>query len=200
MLIIDPLKIKNPDSYKPVFEKREIMKIMYDSASDASLLKNGYGIDVKSILDLRPAVSILEFEKQSLSAVLEKTLNLSPPNKKKFQMYNWLKRPLDPAALEYAMGDVAHLFKLKEKLFSMMYEKNLMEKFIHANLIVQNGEIKNNKIDRHKKAKGYRYLSSERKHLFKKLFDIRDEYARKVNKPPDYVFRNREPHVPLPGR
>ncbi|MBI9101169.1 MAG: 3'-5' exonuclease [Spirochaetales bacterium] len=191
-IIIDPLKLKKPEAYRKVFEKRELLKIMYDSASDASLMKNGYGIHIKSILDLRPAVSLLEFEKQSLSAALEQVLDIAPPNKKKFQMYNWMKRPIETQALEYAMGDVLHLYELKSELLKILDKKGLTDTFILRNLMAQNGEIKNNKIDRYKKAKGFRYLSGDKKELFKNEFNIRDEFARKLNRPPDYVFRNRD--------
>ena len=191
-LIVDPVRLTSPDDYREIFEKRGLMKIMYDSASDGSLLKNECGIDLKSVLDLRPAVSLLEFQKQGLSSVLEETLGLPPVNKKRFQMYNWMKRPLDPGAMEYAMGDVIHLFELKEELFRRLREKDLFDQYLLQNLMVQNGEIKSNKTDRHLKAKGYRRLKPRQQKLFKEVFELRDAWARKVNRPPDYVFRNQE--------
>ncbi len=189
-LIIDPIKLNEPDKYREIFEKRELLKIMYDSLSDASLLKNEYGIKVKSILDLRPAVTLLEFQKQSLSNVQETALGLKAINKKKFQKYNWMNRPVNPEAMEYAMGDVIHLYKLKDELFQRLISRDLMEKFIHKNIMIQNGIIKNNKPDRYKRAKGYRHLSNTGQRLFRDFFTIRDRFAQKVNRPPDYVFRN----------
>ena len=189
-IIIDPIRLKKPTEYRAVFERRNLLKIMYDSSSDASLLKNEYGIRLKSVLDLRPAVSLLDFPKQGLSSVLEETLGIPSVNKKRFQMYNWMKRPVEPGSLEYALGDVIHLFNLKEDLFNRLREKNRMDEYLLQNLMVQNTEIKNNHNDRHLKAKGYRSLKPEQQLLFKTVFDIRDSWAKKVNRPPDYVFRN----------
>ncbi len=70
-IIIDPFKFKNGEGIKRLFEKRDLLKIMYDSLSDAALLDTAYGIKLKSVLDLRPAVTLLKYPKQSLAHVLE---------------------------------------------------------------------------------------------------------------------------------
>ena len=41
-----------------------------DASSDMSLLKNTADIEVKSILDLRPAVELLDYEKKDLHSVV----------------------------------------------------------------------------------------------------------------------------------
>src|SRR4030042_2807828 len=57
-VIIDPLEIDN-HTLKILFESRNILKIVYDASSDSSLLKTTYNIEIKSLLDLRPAVEPL---------------------------------------------------------------------------------------------------------------------------------------------
>ena len=120
---------------KKFLEDRSIMKIMYDAAGDRAFLFKKYGIDLKTILDLQVAVSLLNFEKRDLSSILTKTLNVDTgKSKKKFQRYNWTRRPLSSTAIEYAIEDVIYLFELKDKLLSEIIKSGLLEQFIMKNL------------------------------------------------------------------
>ena len=89
---------------------------MYDASSNSSLLKNTYNIDIKSVLDLRPAVELLNFDKQDLHSVIAIELGITLTKKLKFQRYNWMKRPIDKEAIDYAINDVIYLFRLKDAL------------------------------------------------------------------------------------
>jgi ribonuclease D len=190
-IIIDPLKIKHGEGIKKLFEKRDLLKIMYDSLSDAALLESAHGIRLRSVLDLRPAVALLNYPKQSLAHVLDEELGIAPLNKKKFQQYNWMRRPISRAAIEYAMGDVTHLFRLKEALLDKLKHNGLLDAYILQNLMLQddsNGRKK--KPAKYEKAKGYNRLDKNRQELFKEIFLARDEIAKMLNRPPDYVFSN----------
>lgn len=190
-VIIDPFKFKNNEGIKRFFEKRDLLKIMYDSLSDAALLATAYGIRLQSVLDLRPAVALLKYPRQGLADVLSEELGIVPLNKKKFQQYNWMRRPLDKAAMEYAMGDVRYLFALKDALFERLRDAGLLDAYILQNLMLQGG--KNNdrvKLAKYEKAKGYNRLDKNRQEMFRDIFLLRDAFAKKLNKPPDYVFSN----------
>lgn len=190
-VIIDPLRLKNSGGIRRFFEKRDLLKIMYDSLGDAALLETAYGIRLQSVLDLRPAVSLLGYPKQGLAHVLCEELGIAPLNKKKFQQYNWMKRPISEAAIDYAMGDVRHLFRLKDALFDKLKARGLLDDYILQNLMLQDGAGgKKSKPAKYEKAKGYRQLDKHRQELFKTLFLVRDEFAKKLNRPPDYVFSN----------
>ena len=190
-VVIDPLRLKNGEGLRRFFEKRDLLKIMYDSLSDAALLEKAYGIRLYSVLDLRPAVALLDYPKQSLAHVLDEELGIAPLNKKKFQQYNWMRRPISKAAIEYAMGDVTHLFRLKEALFDKLKNKGLLDAYLLQNLMLQDGQNgKKNRQEKYEKAKGYNRLDKSRQEMFKEIFLVRDEFAKKLNKPPDYVFSN----------
>lgn len=190
-VVIDPLKLKNGEAIKRFFEKRDLLKIMYDSLSDAALLETAYSIRLQSVLDLRPAVALLNYPKQSLAHVLSEELGLAPLNKKKFQQYNWMRRPINKDALEYAMGDVRYLFRLKDALFDRLKNIGLLDVYILQNLMLQDGKNNHkNKLAKYEKAKGYNRLDKNRQEMFKEIFLLRDAFAKKLNKPPDYVFSN----------
>lgn len=190
-IIIDPFKFKNGEGIKRLFEKRDLLKIMYDSLSDAALLDAAYGIKLQSVLDLRPAVTLLKYPKQGLAHVLSEELGNAPLNKKKFQQYNWMRRPLDKTAVEYAMGDVRYLFRLKDALFDKLKNSGLLDAYILQNLMLQDGN-NNNKVKpaKYEKAKGYHRLDKNQQKMFKEIFILRDAFAKKLNRPPDYVFSN----------
>ncbi|MEA2101262.1 MAG: HRDC domain-containing protein [Thermodesulfobacteriota bacterium] len=189
-IIIDPFKFKDRDSIKKLLEKRDLLKIMYDSLSDAALLENEYNIRLKAVLDLRPAVTLLEHPKQSLAHVLDEELGIVPVNKKKFQRHNWMKRPINKDAIEYAMGDVRYLFRLKDALFDKLKNNGLLDTYILHNLMIQDGTSHKNKKAKHEKAKGYYRLDKRQQEIFKEIFTLRDAFAKRINKPPNYVFSN----------
>ncbi len=122
---------------------------------------------------------------------LSEELGNAPLNKKKFQQYNWMTRPLNKAAIEYAMGDVRYLFRLKDALFDKLKNNGLLDTYILQNLMLQDGK-NNNKVKpaKYEKAKGYHRLDKNRQEMFKEIFILRDAFAKKLNKPPDYVFSN----------
>ena len=181
-VIIDPLGIDN-HSLKELFENRDILKIMYDAASDSSLLKNACNIEMKSVLDLRPAVDLLNLNKQDLHSVIASELGITLTKKSKFQRHDWMKRPIDKEALEYAINDVTYLFRLKDALLKKLYTENLLDVFILKNLQVQNKDYFRNPDDKYRKIKGYHSLSGDEKGIFKKVFNIREKYAKKCNLP-----------------
>jgi ribonuclease D len=181
-VIIDPLQIDR-DTLKLLFENRDILKIMYDAASDSSLLKNACDIEMKSVLDLRPAADLLNMEKRDLHSVIASELGVVLNSKTKFQRHNWMTRPIAPEALEYAVNDVTYLFRLKDALLKRLYAENLLEMFILRNVQVQNKDYYRNPEHKHRKVKGYHTLSDDEKRTFKKVFYIREKYAKKYNMP-----------------
>jgi ribonuclease D len=190
-VLIDPLEI---DDYtlKTFFESRNILKIVYDAGSDSSLLKNAYNIELKSLLDLRPAVELLDYEKKDLHSVIAAELGVALTRKLKFQRHNWVKRPFDKEAIDYALNDVIYLFKLKDALFNKLYAGNLLDVFILKNLQVQNKDYARNPRDRYRKIKGYHELTNAEKSIFRKIFDIREKYAKMCNLPAYNVIKRED--------
>jgi ribonuclease D len=190
-VLIDPLEI-DVHTLKTFFESRNILKIVYDASSDSSLMKNAYNIDMKSLLDLRPAVELLNFDKQDLHSVIAAELGITLTSKSKFQRHNWTKRPFDKEAIDYALNDVIYLFKLKDALFNKLYSRNLLDVFILKNLQVQNKDYTRNPRDRYRKIKGYHDLTNDEKGIFRKIFDIREKYAKMCNMPAYNVIRRED--------
>ncbi len=188
--IIDPFKMPI-NHIKEIMEKRTIMKIMFDAAGDRAFLYKNCGIDIKTVLDLQVAVILLNYERRDLSSVLRAAINYeSGRSKKKFQMYNWSRRPLSPEAIDYALSDVTNLFKLKDKLLKDIITDGLIEKFISKNIQVQNKAHIYNVKPGLLRGKLFDSLKKEEKNIFEKIFAIRERFAQKLNLPPNLIINS----------
>ena len=189
---VDPFKVA-PESLKAFFEDRAILKIMYDCASDGSLLFDNYGIILRSVLDLRPVPDLLNFEKKDLSSVLNVALGLDVIKKKQFQMHNWMRRPIDHEAMDYALDDVAELFRLKDWMFARLLEQGLLDEYIRRNMAVQHeGRPKENKKPRIMKTPDFESLDATKRKRFMRVYEAREEIAKRLNLPPNTVVANAE--------
>ena len=187
--IIDPLKINN-DSLRMLFESRDIMKLMYDASGDAHLLKRANDLAIKSILDLRPAVDLLNYEKQDLHSIISAELGVVLLNKLEYQRRNWMLRPIPEDALQYALSDVTFLMPLKDILLKKLIEKKLLDRFLLKNLQVQNKDIVAEPKPHYERMPGYRDLDEHRKGMLRRVFAIRDRYAQMYNVPPYRIIAN----------
>jgi ribonuclease D len=189
-VLIDPFRVP----IRPIqefLENRSILKIMFDAAGDRAFLYKNCGIDPLSILDLQAAAILLDYEKRDLSSVLKQALGLdSGRSKKRFQKYNWCTRPIDPKAIDYALGDVIHLFDLKEQLLADIVGNSLLDQFILKNTQSQNKPHIYDKRPSLFRSSKYKALSGPEQRVFKVLFDLRDRVAKHVNLPPNTVLLN----------
>jgi len=188
-IIIDPFDIKDK-TLRNLFENRDILKIMYDAPNDISLLVNSKNMTIKSILDLRPGVELLEYKKKDLHSVIQAELGIELKHKAKFQGYNWLRRPLPEEALEYALNDVLYLPHLKDIILRKIYENQLLDIFMLRNIRVQNRDYFIDPKDTYKRIKGYHGLNDEDKPRFQQLHTVREKYAKLINIPSAYIIPN----------
>lgn len=191
LLLIDPLKMGD-EVLRLLFESRDILKVMYDASGDLSLLKRVHGIEIMSILDLRPAVELLGYEKKDLASVIAAELGVVLTGKVKNQKRNWLIRPIDKNAIQYALDDVRYLLPLKDRVLARLTQKKLMDRYILKNSQVQNRVFSENASDKYVKITGYSNLQPHEQDIFRRVFDVRDDYARMYNLPPFQVIGNKD--------
>ena len=188
--VIDPFFISKEELAKTL-ENRKIMKIFYDATSDSTLVYKQYGIKMQAVYDLKFMVDILDFEKKGLDSVIFRLLNITISKKKKFQQYNWTLRPVNSEAMQYALSDVEHLFKLKDLLFDLIAQENKTEEFIFL-LIKKSVDFDKKYIPGIMKSMDFRNLKSAEKSLLRKIFDIREEIAKELNVPPNLVMAKKQ--------
>lgn len=189
LVIVDPFKV-GTSALKAFLESPGLAKIMYDCASDGTLVADNYGIKLGPVIDLKPAVDVLEFPKRDLSTILGEVLGLQVIKKKKFQMYNWMRRPLDPEAVEYALGDVSQLYRLRDGLLDRLQAAGQLEAWREKNRRQQPDGIKHPKRPRLFKTREFAALTKAQQDRFTALFEKREILAHGFNLPPNSVVEN----------
>ena len=183
--IIDPFKVSTEELQK-LLESR-IIKIFFDASSDRMLIYRQYKIRLKAVLDLKHHVEVLELEKRGLNSLLDDMLGIRVS--KKFQMYNWTKRPINRDAMKYALEDVKYLFRLQDLLHRRIEEEGKVHQLIGA-LVQQDVDYDKKSIPAYRKRKGYKTLSAGKKALADQVYELREETAKQLNWPPANVISN----------
>jgi len=113
--LVDALKVSK--TALKIFLESDIQKIMFDCSSDSTLVRRESGIILNNIFDIRVLAKAVGYY-GNLAGLIVRNLKIENlnTNKKQKQMSNWMKRPLSPEQLLYALGDVKYLFDLKESL------------------------------------------------------------------------------------
>ncbi|MGB4406297.1 MAG: 3'-5' exonuclease [Sphaerochaeta sp.] len=181
--LIDPFKVSEV-ALKTFLEDPDLEKVMFDCASDSALVRKAYGIALANAFDIRVQALALGYT-GNLTGLIELHLGVqeekSTKSKKKNQMTNWLKRPLKEEQVQYALGDVAHLFALKILLTTLVEEKNLTEQVEKTMLTV--AKPKGPDKPGWTKFASWKFMNKEEKTYLKHFFLARDTMARKYNVP-----------------
>lgn len=185
--IVDPVRIGR-DALAALFEHDSLAKLMYDASSDQALLFKSFGFRIRPLIDLRPAADLLEFTRRDLGSLLEQTLGLTIERKKRYQQYNWTRRPIERGAIEYALLDVAHLYTLHDELRRQLAERNLLAEFERRNEEIQSRPIDLDRQPRLFRSGEYLRLNKSERARFDRLYELRDGCARELDVPPDWVL------------
>lgn len=186
--IIDPFCISNSE-IKKTLEDTRVLKIAFDSGSDKKLILDQYDVMINSVYDLKPFVNVLRFEHKGLDSVIEKELNIKIEHKKKYQLYNWIKRPIQEDAIEYALNDVRYLFELRDCLLEKVKENHLIDQLIIG--IIRNSNYKSKSIKpKIFRTNEFKSLSDIEKNRFEQIYALRESIALESNFPPSNIISN----------
>ena len=112
--VIDPLQLDNLAVLKPVFKRRDILKIFHGADYDIRSLYRDFKISINNLFDTELACRFLGLKETGLEAVLKKRYNVRLD--KKYQRKDWSKRPLPQEMIAYAAKDVRYLIPLAKSL------------------------------------------------------------------------------------
>jgi ribonuclease D len=182
--IVDPLALQDPAHLKPLLESPPWELVWFDAGNDLLSFQHALGIKPAPILDLAVAARLL-----GKSGGLQSLTGQggSARSKDKFQRANWLRRPLSPALLDYAISDVMHLFSLSDALMKELEDKGLTEAFRTKNLETQNAERAWDPYANFTRIPGYNRLSRNDRRSAQVLWYARELYGRMHDMPPGNV-------------
>ena len=167
------------------FFSLDARKLWFDCQSDQALVYKKYGLKIKNIYDLRVLAQALGFQGNLISLEKEYLGIDIKINKKKNQQANWMKRPIDPDNLEYALLDVAYLMDLEKVLAEKIKEKKLsknIERRMKSVTSVREPEPGWMRIG------PWRKYNEKQRVLIKDIYISRDKIARRFNVPASRVL------------
>ncbi len=189
--VIDPFQISK-EQLKSFLEDKKIVKLGYGCESDMSLLFKQYQIRIKALYDLKIMVDVLEIEKKGLGDVNKLLLGIEgESNKKKYQMHNWTRRPIDKQAIEYALSDVAYLFSLRTVLLDKILSQGLFGLLLEQ-FVKKEYDYEKIPIPTIFKSREFGDLHKDEKERAKLIYEIREKYAKEQNCPANDILLNKD--------
>jgi ribonuclease D len=185
--IIDVLSLQQIEPVLEMLENPGIEKIFHDASFDVRILSHQFNCCPRNIFDTQIAALLLGKEKLGLEDLLMDVLGVSCTGD--FQMADWTRRPLPEKMLAYAVCDTAYIIRLKEALCTEL-EKLGRLPWLQEELELLNGKKLTLKKSTYQDLRGIRTLSGRERSILKTLFSLREEMAKKTNKPPYQIIRN----------
>ena len=179
-ILIDTLsKDINLQPLKIILSDDKIIKIFHAYTQDLEILNKLFNIKISNIFDTQIAASFLGYDDQiSYQKLVEKILNIE--RDKKERISDWSKRPLSKKQVLYALNDVKYLYEL----YKPLVEKLSQEK--KTNWMKEEMKLCVSKLFEKPEKQEDNYII-----LYKKIFDFREEIAKKYNVPRKWVFEDK---------
>lgn len=189
--IADPIAIEDFSALRPLFAHPGIVKIFHGADYDVRCLYRDFGITVENLFDTELAARFLGYRATSLEAVLARHFNAILD--KKYQKKDWSVRPLPGEMTAYAADDVRYLVELYEEIKAALKEKGRI-KWVHQHcqdIAAVRPEPENGHDPLFLKVKGAGRLDPKSLTVLENLLDLRQETARRKDRPPFKILGNR---------
>lgn len=167
-----------------LFASPDVQKIFHAAEYDILSLKRDYRFEFDHLFDTMIAARVLGWPRYGLGSIMKEYFNLNLD--KRFQRYDWGRRPLDPDALAYARLDTHYLHALREKQLEQLARQNRLREASEAFARLTQLEPTERNFDpadfwRIKRA---RHLPPPAQGVLQALYIFRDRQARRLNCPP----------------
>ena len=183
-VIIDVLKMGNQPALRHFLTDPAVIKVMFSCANDIFMAQNMLGCTIAPVWDIAVGQKLL-----NLPTNISDYLNIDKKQKDKFQRANWLKRPIRPEFLDYAVNDVMQLFTIERDIATKLRAAGLFD--IYQNESAQISE-KDFVIDhfRHYKAKfpGYDRLRPPQQKAAAAVWVFRELIGKHFDCPVGYIL------------
>ncbi len=111
--IVDPLADLELGPLGALFADPAVQKVFHAAEQDVGGLRRDFGWSVVNLFDTMHAARILGWPRLGLASVLQDVFGVHTD--KRYQRYDWGRRPLSPEALNYACLDTHYLLPLRDR-------------------------------------------------------------------------------------
>ncbi len=186
--VVDPLSGLDLAPLGQLFASRRIEKVFHAAEYDILCLKRDYDFEFNTLFDTMWGARILGWPYMGLAAILQEHFGVKLD--KRWQRYNWGKRPLDKAAVAYARLDTHYLLSVRDiqraELRASGQEEEASEIFEQvSNVVPPSREFDPESFWR---VKGVWDLTGRQQAIVRELHACRDHEARRSDRPPYRVL------------
>ncbi len=188
--IIDPFLAGNIEDFGKILSNPGIEKIFHAAANDIAGLKRDFKFTVNNVFDTSVAAKILGYRQLGLAPILLEHFGISLD--KKWQRYDWGRRPLRDEQIEYARFDTHFLIPLRHKLVAELEGKELLGAAREAfeKLCMQQITEKHFRPGDFLHIYGAQSLDVVGKRILKALYLFREKEARRRDRAPFRILTN----------
>ncbi|MBW1878815.1 MAG: HRDC domain-containing protein [Deltaproteobacteria bacterium] len=181
--IIDPLTIGDLSALAPIMANPDIVKVFHGADYDVVCMKRDYAYTFRSLFDTMIASQLLGSQRVGLADLIEEHFGVAL--EKKYQRYDWGRRPLGAEHIEYARGDSHWLPALREILIRRLKKRGRLEHLIEECALLESRTWEGRPFDEdgYLKVKTAGRLDHRGLRVLRRLYLYRDEQARKMDRP-----------------
>ena len=164
-------------------------KVLHGGDFDLRGLDRDFGFTFANCYDTSIAARFAGIERFGLASLLEELLDVRIPKDQRLRRADWSRRPLDEAALAYAVSDVAHLPTLRDTLDERL--RALGRESWVAEECERLTEVRHTPPDPETawlSVKGAHVLDGRGLAVLKPLYEFREAEALRLDRPPGYVL------------
>ena len=185
--LVDPIALPDLEPLASVFAMPSIVTVLHAGDNDLVQLKRR-GFAFTGLFDTSIAARFLGARALGLDVLLTSYLGVElPPSR---QRDDWSRRPLSEAQRRYAESDVLHLFALKARLTEELERVGRLAWVEEecAALAAQPAVERVVDPNAFARLKGARDLPTQNLAILRELYDLREQLARAMDRPPFKIF------------
>jgi ribonuclease D len=183
-VVIDVVKIRNGPVLREFLTCPDIVKVMFSCKNDLFMTQNTLGCTIEPVRDIALAQKML-----GKTVNISEHIGIGKQAKDNYQRANWLKRPLTPDLIQYAVNDVLHLLRVQNDLEEELREKGLFEQFLNTS---RDMPKKNYIVDQYEQYKekfpGFERLRADKQRLAGILWAFREMIGEHFDCPVGYII------------
>ncbi|MBI5064041.1 MAG: ribonuclease D [Desulfatitalea sp.] len=187
-VVVDPLKVADLTSLKPLFADAGILKVFHGADYDVRSLYRDFGISVNHLFDTQLASMYLGQSETSLEAVVNRRYGVVLD--KKYQKKDWSRRPLPPEMVAYAAADVRYLIPLAKELMTELEAKGRLTWVQEGSRLLSQVRPQENNLPLFLKFRGAGRLTPRQLAALEELLLLRDAIARQKDRPLFKIMNN----------
>lgn len=192
VFLVDPLAVRDISALGEILAAPSVQKILHGCDYDLRSFDRQYGFRFRGLYDTATATQLLNPETMGLGRAIETYLGVKLKKTARLQRSDWSRRPIPPDAIEYAAGDVAHLFALQEILDARLSATGRTEWLAEECALLELIRYEPPPDPAHAcfSAKGTFDLDPRALAVFRELYLLREREAERMDRPPFKVVSN----------